>query len=41
MELFGFLLIVWSASIIPFLMLLGIDLVRIWMQCQRYDTLSA
>ena len=37
MELFGFLLIVWSASIIPFLMLLGIDLVRIWMQRQRYE----
>jgi len=35
MELFWFLLIIWSATTIPFLMLLGISLVRIWIQGQR------
>ena len=32
MEMFGFLLIIWSATVIPFLILLGINLVRVWIQ---------
>jgi hypothetical protein len=40
MELFMLLLIIWSATIAPFLILLGINLVCIWMKGWRVQRSS-
>jgi hypothetical protein len=37
MEFFKLLFFIWGITIIPFLVLLGINLVRIWMQGHRHE----